>query len=78
MYEPSQHLVYCFVCRGISDTTGDVCPCGDRGTLIPLARLIDPDPYLGKITLIVAESFTVRPKKEPSFYRPEKRTCQPV
>lgn len=70
MYEHKNELTYCALCRHVSDTRTSRCPCGQAGALVPLSYLIDPDPFFGKITLTVVESFTVRPKTEPSFYRP--------
>lgn len=70
MYEPKSKLVYCALCQCVSDSRTDQCPCGQAGALVPLGYFVDPDPFLGKITLTLVESFTVKPKSEPSFYRP--------
>lgn len=48
-------LVLCFECRTFSDSRGDTCPaCGERGTLLNVARMLQPTPELGAITWLYA------------------------
>jgi len=53
---PSEHAVWCFSCRAVSDAFGDSCPsCQQSGTLISLSRLLMPSPESGRVDFICAD-----------------------
>lgn len=54
--------VLCVSCRAISNVSRDTCPaCGDRGTLLSLARVLQPTPELGQITYILVTEEACQP-----------------
>ena len=48
--------VLCVGCNMISDARGDSCPsCAATGSLLSLARVLNPSPELGAITFVLAQ-----------------------
>ncbi len=51
---PFNQAVLCLSCRVVSDWHGEVCPaCAQRGTLVSLARILQPTPELGRICYVL-------------------------
>ena len=49
--------VLCESCFTVNDSTGETCVCCKAvGTLLPLARVLNPTPELGAVTFILAEA----------------------
>src|SRR6266568_1278115 len=47
---PFNQAVICLSCRAISDGHGSACAsCAETGTLISLARILQPTPELGRV-----------------------------
>lgn len=45
--------VFCCTCKTVSDVTHDQCPaCGENGTLLSLARILNPDKKRGQVMRI--------------------------
>lgn len=52
---PLRDANLCVECQAISNSRGECCPnCGCAGTLISLARVLNPSPEIGKVTYIYA------------------------
>lgn len=52
---PLQHALLCESCACIVDSRcirGEVCACGAQGSLLSLARILNPTPELGAVTYI--------------------------
>lgn len=52
---PLQHALLCEFCACIVDSRcirGEVCACGAQGSLLSLARVLNPTPELGAVTYI--------------------------
>jgi len=51
---PFNSACLCVSCRAISDSRNDTCPaCGETGSLLNLARVLNPTPELGQITFLL-------------------------
>lgn len=46
---PLQRAVLCLDCQEVSDSKTDSCPACAGGSLMPLARVLNPNPSIGKI-----------------------------
>lgn len=52
---PWPTAVLCVSCRAVSNATSETCPaCGDCGSLLSLARVLQPTPELGQITYVLS------------------------
>lgn len=52
---PLSAALICVNCSCVSDSKGDICiSCKANGKLLPIARILNPCPELGKITFIYA------------------------
>lgn len=52
---PLQHALLCESCACLVDAReirGEVCACGAQGTLLSLARILNPSEAIGQITYI--------------------------
>jgi len=50
---PLSRAALCVNCTAVSNSRGDHClSCGSAGSLLSLARVLDPTPELGAITYI--------------------------
>ena len=50
---PFNQAVICLSCRAVSDWHGESCAsCAETGTLLTLARILQPTPELGRVCYI--------------------------
>lgn len=55
IYIPLASAVMCCNCDAVSDSRSDRCPaCGADGSLLSLARVLNPSPEMGTITFLLA------------------------